>query len=37
MKSKLFRFPFFNENENRKRALKIQRKNLLNIKIVANY
>ena len=32
-----FRFPFFYENEERMRALKIQSKNLLNMKMEANY
>ena len=36
-KRNLFRFPFFNENEKRMKALKIQTKNLLNMKMVRNY
>ena len=32
-----FRFPFFYENEIRMKVLKIQRKNLLNIKMVVSY
>ena len=33
----VFRFPFFYENEKRMKALKIQNKNLLNMKTVVNY
>ena len=33
----VFRFPNFNENEKRMEALKIQSKNLLNMKIAVNY
>ena len=36
-KRAVFRFPFFYENEKRMRELKIQSKDLLNMKIVANY
>ena len=36
-KQNLFRFPFFNENEKQMKALKIQTKNLLNMKMVRNY
>ena len=36
-KRNLFRFPFFNENEKQMKALKIQTKNLLNMKMVRNY
>ena len=33
----VFRFPFSYENEKRMKVLKIQRKNLLNMKRVVNY
>ena len=33
----VFRFPFYYENEKRMKALKIQNKNLLNMKTVVNY
>ena len=33
----VFRFPFFYENEKRMKVLKIQRKNLLNMKMVVSY
>ena len=33
----VFRFPFFYENEKRIKILKIQRKNLLNVKMVVSY
>ena len=36
-KRTVFRFPFFYENEKQMRALKIQSKNLLNLKIIVNY
>ena len=36
-KRAVFRFPFFYENEKRMRELKSQSKDLLNMKIVANY
>ena len=36
-KQTAFRFPFFYENEKRIKVLKIQRKNLLNMKIVVSY
>ena len=36
-KRAVFRFPFFYENEKRMRELKTQSKDLLNMKIVANY
>ena len=36
-KRTVFRFPFFYENEKRMKALKIQSKNLLTLKIVVNY
>ena len=36
-KRNVFRFPFFYENEKRMKVLKIQRKNLLNKKMVVNY
>ena len=36
-KRTVFRFPFFYENEKRIKVLKIQRKNLLNMKMVVNY
>ena len=36
-KRTVFRFPFFYENEKRVKVLKIQRKNLLNMKMVVNY
>ena len=36
-KRTVFRFPFFYENEKRMKILKIQRKNLLNMKMVVNY
>ena len=36
-KRTVFRFPFFCENEKRMKVLKIQRKNLLNIKMVVSY
>ena len=36
-KQTVFRFPFFYENEKRMKVLKIQRKNLLNMKMVVNY
>ena len=36
-KQTLFRFPFFYENEKPMKILKIQRKNLLNMKMVVNY
>ena len=36
-KQTVFRFPFFYENEKRIKVLKIQRKNLLNMKMVASY
>ena len=36
-KRTVFRFPFFYENEKRMKVLKIQRKNLLNMKMVVNY
>ena len=35
-KQTVFRFPFFYENEKRMRVLKIQIKNLLDLKIVIN-
>ena len=36
-KQTVFRFPFSYENEKRMKLLKIQRKNLLNMKMVVNY
>ena len=36
-KRTVFRFPFFYENEKRMKLLKIQRKNLLNVKMVVIY
>ena len=36
-KRTVFRFPFFCENEKRIKLLKIQRKNLLNVKMVVSY
>ena len=36
-KETVFRFPFSYENEKRMKVLKIQRKNLLNMKMVVNY
>ena len=36
-KRTVFRFPLFYENEKRMKILKIQRKNLLNMKMVVNY
>ena len=36
-KRTVFRFPFFYENEKRMKVLKIQRKNLLNVKMVVSY
>ena len=36
-KRTVFRFPFSYENEKRMKVLKIQRKNLLNMKRVVNY
>ena len=36
-KRAVFRFPLFYENEKRVKALKIQSKNLLNLKMVVNY
>ena len=33
----VFRFPFFYEHEKRMKVLKIQRKNLLNMKMVVRY
>ena len=33
----VFRFPFSYENEKRRKVLKIQQKNLLNMKMVVNY
>ena len=36
-KQTVFRFPIFHENEKRRKVLKIQRKNLLNMKIVVDY
>ena len=36
-KRTVFRFPFFYENEKRIKVLKIQRKNLLNMKMVVSY
>ena len=36
-KRSVFRFPIFCENEKRIKVLKIQRKNLLNMKMVVNY
>ena len=36
-KRNVFRFPIFYENEKRMKILKIQRKNLLNMKMVVNY
>ena len=36
-KQTVFRFPFFYENENQMKILKIQRKNLLNMEMVVNY
>ena len=36
-KRSVFHFPFFYENEKRMKVLKIQRKNLLNMKIVVSY
>ena len=36
-KRTVFRFPFFYENEKRMKVLKIQRKNLLNMKMVVSY
>ena len=35
-KRTVFRFPFFYENEKRMKLLKIQSKNLLNMKMVVN-
>ena len=35
-KRTVFRFPFFYENEKRMKVLKIQRKNLLNMKMVVS-
>ena len=36
-KRNVFRFPIFYENEKRMKILKIQRKNLLNMKMAVNY
>ena len=36
-KRTVFRFPFFYEDEKRIKVLKIQRKNLLNMKMVVSY
>ena len=36
-KRTVFHFPFFYENEKQMKVLKIQRKNLLNMKIVVSY
>ena len=36
-KGTVFRFPFFYENEKRIEVLKIQRKNLVNMKMVVSY
>ena len=36
-KQTVFRFPFFYENENQMKILKIQRENLLNMEMVVNY
>ena len=36
-KQTAFRFPFFYENEKQIKVLKIQRKNLINMKMVVNY
>ena len=36
-KRTVFRFPFSYENEKRMKVLKIQRKNLLNMKMAVNY
>ena len=36
-KQTVFRFPIFYANEKRMKVLKIQRKNLLNMKIVVDY
>ena len=36
-KRTVFRFPIFYENEKRMKVLKIQRKNLLSMKMVVNY
>ena len=36
-KRTVFRFPFFYENEKRMKVLTIQRKNLLNMKMVVSY
>ena len=36
-KRTVFRFPFFYENEKQMKVLKIQRKNLLNMKMVVSY
>ena len=36
-KRTVFRFPFFYENEKRIKVLKIQRKNLLNMKMIVSY
>ena len=36
-KRTVFRFPFFYENEKRIKVLKIERKNLLNMKMVVSY
>ena len=33
----VFRFPFFYEDEKRMKVLKIQRKNLLNMKMIVSY
>ena len=36
-KRTVFRFPFFYENEKRMKVLKIQRKNLLSMKMIVSY
>ena len=36
-KRTVFRFPFFYENEKRMKVLKIQRKNLLNMKMIVSF
>ena len=36
-KPTVFRFPFFYENEKQIKVLKIQRKNLINMKVVVSY
>ena len=36
-KRTVFRFPFFYENEKQMKVLKIQRKTLLNMKVVVSY